>query len=134
MTRHFLRDDDLRPDEPLEVLDLTDRAKADRAKADRLGLRPPEGPRAVAVQSDKPSTRTRVPFSVAGPFTSYAVDDGALVLAAPGAIVVHRLPAHRGFETSASVIDGPRSVVFDEAEGRLHAQKALLTRLLERSG
>ena len=129
MTRHFLRDDDLRPDEPLEVLDL-----ADRAKADGLGLRPLEGPRAVAVLSDKPSTRTRVPFSVAGPATPDAVDDGALALAAPGPIVLHCLPTGRGLETSASVIDGPRSVVFDEAENRLHAQKAQLTRLLERSG
>lgn len=128
MTRHFLRDDDL-PDEPLEVLDL-----ADRAKADRLGLRPLEGPRAVAVLFDKPSTRTRVPFSVVGPFTPYAVDDGALALAAPGPIVLHCLPAHRGLEIGASVIDGPRSVVFDEAESRLHAQKASLTWLLERSG
>ena len=68
MTRHLPRDDDLRPDELLEVLDL-----ADRAKADRLGLRPLERPRAVAVLFDKPSTRTRVPFSVAGPFTPYVV-------------------------------------------------------------
>ncbi len=311
MTRHFLRDDDLSPDEQLEVLDL-----ADRAKADRLGLRPLEGPRAVAVLFDKPSTRTRVSFSVgiaelggyplvidaagsqlgrgepvedttrvlhrqvaaivwrtfgqqrvdamaavsrvpvinaltdefhpcqiladlqtvrehlgrlagttltylgdgannmahsyllggataglhvrigtpdshqpdaavvdrareiasatggsvlvtgdprtaaegadvlatdtwvsmgdelekgervgaASPFTPYAVDDAALALAAPGAIVLHCLPAYRGLEISASVIDGPASVVFDEAENRLHAQKALLTWLLERSG
>ncbi len=309
--RHFLRDDDLSPDEQLEVLDL-----ADRAKVDRLGLRPLEGPRAVAVLFDKPSTRTRVSFSVgiaelggyplvidaagsqlgrgepvadttrvldrqvaaivwrtfgqervdamaavsrvpvvnaltdefhpcqiladlqtvrehqgrlagitlaylgdgannmahsyllggataglhvrigtpgshlpdaavvqrareiasatggsvlvtddprtaadgadvlatdtwvsmgdelekgdrvgaASPFTPYAVDDAALALAAPGAIVLHCLPAYRGLEISASVIDGPASVVFDEAENRLHAQKALLTWLLERSG
>ena len=311
MTRHFLRDDDLRPDELVEVLDL-----ADRAKADRLGLRPLEGPRAVAVLFDKPSTRTRVSFSVgiaelggyplvidaagsqlgrgepvedttrvldrqvaaiiwrtfgqervdamaavsrvpvvnaltdefhpcqiladlqtvrehrgrlagttltylgdgannmahsyllggataglhvrigtprnhlpdaavvdrareiatatggsvlvtddpktaadgadvlatdtwvsmgdelekgdrvgvASPFTPFAVDDAALALAAPGAIVLHCLPAYRGLEISASVIDGPQSVVFDGAENRLHAQKALLTWLLERSG
>ena len=68
MTRHFLRDDGLSSDEPLEVLDL-----ADRAKADRFGLSPPEDPRAVAVLFDRPSTRTWVPFSVAGPFTPYAV-------------------------------------------------------------
>ena len=311
MIRHFLRDDDLSPDELLEVLDL-----ADRAKVDRLGLRPLEGPRAVAVLFDKPSTRTRVSFSVgiaelggyplvidaagsqlgrgepvedttrvldrqvaaivwrtfgqervdamaavsrvpvvnaltdefhpcqiladlqtvrehlgrlagatltylgdgannmahsyllggataglhvrigtpgthlpdaavvdqareiasatggsvlvtddprvaadgadvlatdtwvsmgdelekgervgaASPFTPYAVDDAALSLAAPGAVVLHCLPAYRGLEISASVIDGPQSVVFDEAENRLHAQKALLTWLLERSG
>ena len=70
----------------------------------------------------------------ASPFTPYAVDDAALALAAPGAIVLHCLPAYRGLEISASVIDGPASVVFDEAENRLHAQKALLTWLLARSG
>ena len=311
MPRHFLRDDDLSPDELVEVLDLPD-----RAKADRLALRPLEGPRAVAVLFDKPSTRTRVSFSVgiaelggyplvidaagsqlgrgepiedttrvldrqvaaivwrtfgqqrvaamasvsrvpvvnaltdqfhpcqiladlqtvrehqgrlagatltylgdgannmahsyllggataglhvrigtpvthlpdpsvvdrarritsatggsvlvtddpraaadgadvlatdtwvsmgdegekgeragaASPFAPFAVDDAALALASPAAIVLHCLPAYRGLEISASVIDGPQSVVFDEAENRLHAQKALLTWLLERSG
>ena len=53
--------------------------------------------------------------------------------AAPGAIVLHCLPAHRGEEIAAEVIDGPRSVVWDQAENRLHAQKALLAFLLERS-
>ncbi|MGZ4611504.1 MAG: ornithine carbamoyltransferase [Actinomycetes bacterium] len=67
------------------------------------------------------------------PFLPYAVDDAALALAADGAIVLHCLPAYRGKEIAASVIDGPQSVVWDEAENRLHAQKALLTFLLERS-
>jgi ornithine carbamoyltransferase len=307
MTRHFLRDDDLSPDELMEVLDL-----ADKFKADRFFRRPLAGPRAVAVLFDKPSTRTRVSFSVgiaelggyplvieskssqldrgepiedtarvldrqvaaivwrtfeqdrlaalaaasavpvvngltdefhpcqiladlqtirqhkgtlAGLMVSYvgdtsnnmsnsyllgsaaagihlriggppghspdpkivdqaravaagtggsvlvtsdpvaavegadvlitdtwvsmgqesdgtegegalrpfAITAGTLERAAPGAIVLHCLPAYRGKEISAEVIDGPQSVVWDEAENRLHAQKALLTWLLERS-
>jgi ornithine carbamoyltransferase len=310
MTRHFLRDDDLSPDELVEVLDL-----AAQVKAERLGLRPLEGPRAVAVLFDKPSTRTRVSFSIgvaelggyplvidaaasqlgrgepiedttrvldrqvaaivwrtfgqdrietmaavsrvpvvnaltdqfhpcqiladlqtvrehkkdlrgltlsylgdgannmahsyllggaaagmhvrigtpashlpdpviveqaariasgtggsvlvtsspeqaadgadalatdtwvsmgqegekgeragaASPFAPFAVDSAALRRAAVDAIVLHCLPAYRGLEISADVIDGPQSVVWDEAENRLHAQKALLTWLLERS-
>jgi ornithine carbamoyltransferase len=56
----------------------------------------------------------------------YAVDDSLMQRAASGAIFMHCLPAYRGLEVSASVIDGPQSVVFDEAENRLHAQKAIL--------
>ena len=67
------------------------------------------------------------------PFRPYAVDAAALGKAAADAIVLHCLPAYRGMEISAEVIDGPQSVVWDEAENRLHAQKALLTWLLERS-
>jgi ornithine carbamoyltransferase len=47
-----------------------------------------------------------------------------------GAIAMHCLPAHRGKEISAEVMDGPQSVVFDQAENRLHTQKALLYKLL----
>ncbi|MGY1782539.1 ornithine carbamoyltransferase [Geodermatophilus sp. SYSU D01036] len=68
------------------------------------------------------------------PFLPYAVDDAALARAADDALVLHCLPAYRGKEIAAEVIDGPQSVVWDEAENRLHAQKALLTWLLERSG
>ena len=56
----------------------------------------------------------------------YAVDDALMGQAAKGAVFMHCLPAYRGLEVSASVIDGPQSVVFDEAENRLHAQKAIL--------
>jgi ornithine carbamoyltransferase len=309
--RHFLRDDDLSPDELLEVLDLADRLKADRA-AGRFDVRPLAGPRAVAVIFDKASTRTRVSFSVgiaelggyplvidaagsqldrgepvedttrvldrqcaaivwrtfgqdriaamaavsrvpvvnaltdsfhpcqlladlqtvrerhgklpglvlaylgdgannmahsyllgganagmhvrvgtpagwapdpdvlraaqrlagatggsvsvtherdaavegadvlatdtwvsmgqeqeaadrAEPFRPFALDGGALERAAPGAVVLHCLPAYRGKEISAEVLDGPASAVWDEAENRLHAQKALLAWVLKRT-
>ncbi|HEU5006339.1 MAG TPA: ornithine carbamoyltransferase [Jatrophihabitantaceae bacterium] len=65
------------------------------------------------------------------PFRPYAIDAAALGKAKPDAIVLHCLPAYRGKEIAADVIDGPQSVVWDEAENRLHAQKALLTWLLE---
>ena len=61
----------------------------------------------------------------------YRVDETLLSQAADGAVFLHCLPAHRGEETTAGVIDGPRSVVFDEAENRLHAQKAILEWCLE---
>ena len=56
----------------------------------------------------------------------YSVDNEIMAVAAEGAIFMHCLPAYRGHEVSADVIDGPRSVVFEEAENRLHAQKAIL--------
>jgi ornithine carbamoyltransferase len=59
-------------------------------------------------------------------FAHYQVDDAMMALAAPGATFLHCLPAHRGEEVSDSVIDGLQSAVWDEAENRLHAQKALL--------
>jgi ornithine carbamoyltransferase len=65
------------------------------------------------------------------PFRPYQVDDALLDGAASDAIFLHCLPAYRGKEVTAEVIDGKRSVVWDEAENRLHAQKALLTWLLE---
>jgi ornithine carbamoyltransferase len=66
----------------------------------------------------------------AAPFLPFAVTDDLLAHAGQDVIVLHCLPAYRGKEISAEVIDGPRSVVWDEAENRLHAQKALLTWLL----
>jgi ornithine carbamoyltransferase len=64
------------------------------------------------------------------PFQPYAVTTALLGHAAEGVAVLHCLPAHRGKEISAEVLDGPQAVVWDEAENRLHAQKALLTWLL----
>ena len=195
MPRHFLRDDDLTRAEQTEVLDL-----ADRMKKDRFAIQPLAGPRAVAVVLDKPSTRTRVSFSVGvaelggyplvidaqstqlgaraaeiaattggsathvrdphaaadgvdvlatdtwvsmgqesekgerePPLLPYAVDEAALARADSAAVVLHCLPAYRGNEIAAAVIDGPQSVVWDEAENRRHAQKAVLAFLMEHS-
>jgi ornithine carbamoyltransferase len=68
-----------------------------------------------------------------GPFRPFQVNAALLARAQPNAIVLHCLPAHRGDEITDEVIDGPHSAVWDEAENRLHAQKALLVWLLERS-
>ena len=77
-------------------------------------------------KEDEADERTApfVPYSVTSELLSHAKDD---------AIVLHCLPAYRGKEISAEVLDGPRSVVWDEAENRLHAQKAVLVWLLEHS-
>ena len=63
-------------------------------------------------------------------FASYQVDSSIMQAAGHDALFMHCLPAHRGEEVAAEVIDGPQSVVWDEAENRLHAQKALLVHLL----
>ncbi|SDQ51790.1 ornithine carbamoyltransferase [Quadrisphaera sp. DSM 44207] len=68
------------------------------------------------------------------PFVPFALTPQLLAAAAPGAGVLHCLPAYRGREVAAELVDGPASWVWDEAENRLHAQKALLVWLLERSG
>ena len=97
-------------------------------------------PKSAAEGADVLATDTWVSMGQEGeyesrvaPFLPYAVDEPALALAAPDAIVLHCLPAYRGKEIAAAVIDGPQSVVWDEAENRLHAQKALLTFLLDQS-
>jgi ornithine carbamoyltransferase len=74
-------------------------------------------------QEEEKAQRTRA-------FTGFTVDAGLMRLAAKEALFMHCLPAYRGYEVSAEVIDGPQSVVWDEAENRLHAQKALLEFLL----
>ncbi len=63
-------------------------------------------------------------------FAGYCLDDTLLALAKPDCIVLHCLPAHRGEEISDSVIEGKHSVVWDEAENRLHIQKAIMARLI----
>ena len=66
-------------------------------------------------------------------FGRYQVDAEKMALASPEAIFLHCLPADRGFEVAPEVIDGPQSVIWDESENRLHAQKALLVWLLEQA-
>ena len=63
-------------------------------------------------------------------FAPFQVNASLMAHAKPGALVMHCLPAHRGEEISADVLDGPQSVVFDQAENRLHAQKAILSLVL----
>ncbi len=91
----------------------------------------------AAAGADVLATDTWVSMGQAGKDTSlyepYAVTEELLALADPAAVVLHCLPAYRGKEIAASVLDGPRSRIWDEAENRLHAQKALLVWLLERS-
>lgn len=59
-------------------------------------------------------------------FANYQVNSAVMEAANPGALFMHCLPAHRGEEVTAEVIDGPQSVVWDEAENRLHAQKGIM--------
>ena len=63
-------------------------------------------------------------------FAGFTVDDALMEGAAPDAVFLHCLPAHRGEEVSASVLEGPRSLVWQQAENRLHAQRGLLSWLL----
>ena len=66
-------------------------------------------------------------------FDGFTIDQELFNVAKPDAIFMHCLPAYRGYEVSADVIDGPRSVIWDEAENRLHAQKALMLWLSQRA-
>jgi ornithine carbamoyltransferase len=63
-------------------------------------------------------------------FRPYQVNAALLSRARPTAVVMHCLPAHRGEEITDEVLDGPQSIVYDQAENRLHAQKALLAMTL----
>ena len=73
-------------------------------------------------------------LAILGTGDSYCLDAQKLALGQPGCLVLHCLPAHRGEEISAEVIDGPNSVVWEQAENRLHAQKALLAWLCSTGG
>ena len=96
-----------------------------------------EDPRAAAEGADAVMTDVWVSMGDSEPdrrrrlLAPYRVDDDLMAVAAPEALFMHCLPAHRGEEVMASVIDGPRSVVFDQAENRLHAQQGILAWCLE---
>ena len=77
-------------------------------------------------QEDEADERARA-------FEGYSVDDRVMAAAAPGAVFMHCLPAHRGEEVAASVVDGPQSRVIQQAHNRLHSVRALLSWLLERA-
>jgi ornithine carbamoyltransferase len=74
-------------------------------------------------QEDESAIRRRI-------FAPYQVNEDLMNLAHPGAVFMHCLPAHRGEEVTEEVIESDASVVFEQAENRLHAQKALLLMLL----
>ena len=119
-------------------------ARAERIAAEQGGsVLVTDEPAAAADGADVLATDTWVSMGMEGekgdrtgassPFAPFAVTRELLARAAADAIVLHCLPAYRGLEIEAEVIDGPQSVVWDEAENRLHAQKALLTYLLRAS-
>lgn len=109
--------------------DRADLARAEAAGADILVT---DDPRAAVEKADAVITDTWVSMGdtdveerVAA-LSAYQVDAGLMALAAKDAVFLHDLPAHRGDEVTEAVIDGPQSLVWDEAENRIHAQKAVL--------
>jgi len=76
----------------------------------------------------KPSARTRIPFE-----PGFQVDDSLMAAAGADALFMHCLPVERGIETTDSVVESPASIVFDEAENRMHAQNAILLKLFNKA-
>ncbi len=114
-----------------------DAAVVDRARSFGTDVLVTDDPAAAAAGADVLCTDVWVSMGQADEqervrdLTPYALDEQAVTRAADDVLVLHCLPAHRDEEIAASVLDGPHSAVWDEAENRLHAQKALLTWLLE---
>ena len=116
---------------------LPDEDVVRRARAYGTDIVVTSDPQAAAKGADVLCTDVWVSMGMAGEqqrrrdLTPYALDEAAVAAAAEDVVVLHCLPAHRGEEIAGSVLDGPRSAVWDQAENRLHAQKALLAWLLE---
>jgi len=115
---------------PAEVMGPVAREAGSRIELHREPLRAAQGVDVVYTdvwasmgQESEAEQRKRI-------FAKFRVDDALVAAAKPDCLVMHCLPAHRGDEITDSVLDGPRSVVFDEAENRLHMQKAILLRLM----
>jgi ornithine carbamoyltransferase len=104
----------------------------DWAKAERARVTLTDDPRAAVAGADCVATDTWVSMGVEGGearatlLTPYRVDERLMAGAKRDAIFLHCLPAKRGLEVTAGVLDGPQSAVWDEAENRLHVQKAIL--------
>ena len=109
-----------------------DPADLERARAAGADIVVTTDPRAVAEGADAVITDTWVSMGETGreakmaTLAPFQVDGALMALAAKDALFLHCLPAHRGEEVTAEVIDGPQSVIWDEAENRIHAQKAVL--------
>jgi ornithine carbamoyltransferase len=108
------------------------RSRGSRVEIGRDPLAAAEGADLVVTDTwlsmhDPQSARERR-YNLLRPFQ---VDEALMAAAKPGALFMHCLPAHRGEEVTSAVMDGPNSVIFDEAENRLHAQKAILRWCLE---
>jgi ornithine carbamoyltransferase len=109
-----------------------DPADLARARAAGADIEVGDDPRAAVADVDAVITDTWVSMGETGreakiqALGPYQVDQALMRLARPDALFLHCLPAHRGEEVTAEVIDGPQSVIWDEAENRIHAQKAVL--------
>jgi len=118
---------------------LPDPAVVERARSYGTQVLVTSDPREAVDGADVLTTDVSVSMGMHGEaerrrdLAPYVLDEAALSAAGKDAMVLHCLPAHRGEEIAAAVIDGPQSAVWDEAENRLHAQKALLAFLLERA-
>ncbi len=120
------------PDPAILVAGAGDRRRPPAAPptSSRTLPRPPVARTSLATDTWVSMGREDEAEARADVFAPWRLDDDLLAHAADDAVVLHCLPAHRGKEITAAVLDGPRSLVWDEAENRRHAQKAVLVWLL----